>query len=73
MSSNSKNTRHYSCSVEAALDMIGNRWKGTVLYYLLDGKRLNNPTYRHPFFSEILSVTEKDGEINELQRQITWH
>lgn len=34
--------KHYSCSVEAALDAIGNRWKGTVLYYLLDGtKRFN--------------------------------
>ena len=45
----------------------------TIVGALVVRKRLNNPTYRHPFFSEILSVTEKDGEINELQRQITWH
>jgi DNA-binding HxlR family transcriptional regulator len=34
--------KHYGCSVEAAMDAIGSRWKGTVLYYLLDGtKRFN--------------------------------
>lgn len=42
MAKKHKNSKHYGCSVEAALDIIGNRWKGTVLYYLLDGtKRFN--------------------------------
>ncbi|MBE9078610.1 helix-turn-helix transcriptional regulator [Romeria aff. gracilis LEGE 07310] len=29
----------YGCSVEAALDVIGGKWKGVVLYHLLEGKR----------------------------------
>jgi DNA-binding HxlR family transcriptional regulator len=33
---------HVACSVEVALDVIGGRWKGVVLYHLLGGvKRFN--------------------------------
>lgn len=33
---------HSGCPVEAALDVIGNKWKGIILYHLLSGtKRFN--------------------------------
>jgi DNA-binding HxlR family transcriptional regulator len=36
------NNCHYGCPVEAALDVIGNKWKGIILYHLLSGlKRFN--------------------------------
>jgi DNA-binding HxlR family transcriptional regulator len=31
------NNCHYGCPVEAALDVIGNKWKGIILYHLLGG------------------------------------
>src|SRR6186713_1134652 len=34
-----KNNCHYGCSVEAALDVIGDKWKGVVLFHLLSGTK----------------------------------
>lgn len=37
-----KSNCHYGCPVEAALDVIGNKWKGIILYHLMSGtKRFN--------------------------------
>ncbi len=27
----------YSCSVEATMDIIGGKWKGVIIYYLMSG------------------------------------
>lgn len=43
--------RHYDaapgCSMEAALNLINGRWKGVILYHLLDGTMRFNELKRH--------------------------
>jgi DNA-binding HxlR family transcriptional regulator len=48
------NNCHYGCAVEAALDVIGNKWKGVILFHLLDGKKRFNE-----FRKLIPSVTQR--------------
>jgi len=36
----------FACPVEAALDVLGGRWKGTLLYQLLDGPKRNSELRR---------------------------
>lgn len=55
----SKEQRHVSydrpaCPVEATLEMIGGKWKGIVLYYLLDGRMRFSELFR-----QIGCVTER--------------
>ncbi|HSW69276.1 MAG TPA: helix-turn-helix domain-containing protein [Gammaproteobacteria bacterium] len=64
------NSCHYACAVEAALDVIGNKWKGVILFHLLDGtKRFNElkrliPSTTQRMLTLQLRQLEKDDVIN---------
>jgi DNA-binding HxlR family transcriptional regulator len=67
----------YSCSVEATLDVIGGKWKGVIIYYLLNGtkrhselkKLMGNVTQR--MLTLQLRELEVDGLVHrEIYKQI---
>ncbi|BAB04456.1 helix-turn-helix domain-containing protein [Halalkalibacterium halodurans] len=58
------------CPVEATLDVIGGKWKGVILYYLLEEKRRFNelrrlmPGITQRILSLQLRELEKDGIVH---------
>jgi DNA-binding HxlR family transcriptional regulator len=64
------NNCHYNCAVEAALDVIGNKWKGVILFHLLDNtKRFNElrrimPSITQRMLTLQLRELEADGVVN---------
>ena len=59
----------YGCSVEATLDVIGGRWKGVILFHLLEGTKRFNELQRltkgctQRMLTLQLRELEKDGVV----------
>lgn len=67
----------YSCPVEATVEVIGGKWKGIILYHLLDGtKRFNElkrlkPNITQRMLTLQLRELEADGIIHrEVYREV---
>ena len=67
----------YSCPVEAMVEVIGGKWKGVILYHLLDGtKRFNElkrlkPNITQRLLTLQLRELEADGIIHrEVYREV---
>lgn len=72
-----KTAAQYGCPVEATLDVIGGKWKGVILYHLLDGeKRFGElgrllPRVTQRMLTLQLRELEEDGVVHrEIYRQI---
>lgn len=65
-----ENKHFYGCPIEAALDVIGNKWKGVILYHLMEGtKRFNElkrliPSVSQRVLTLQLRELEEDNVIN---------
>lgn len=61
---------HYGCAIEAALDVIGSKWKGVILFHLLEKSlRFNEirrliPSVTQRMLTLQLRELESDGVIN---------
>lgn len=66
------NNCHYACAVEAALDVIGSKWKGVILFHLLSGKKRFNelrrlmPSVSLRMLTLQLRELENDSVINRI-------
>ena len=60
----------FGCAVEAALEVIGGKWKGAILYRLLDKKKRFNelkrffPSLTQRILTQQLRELERDGVIS---------
>jgi len=60
----------FGCPVEAALEVIGGKWKGSILYHLLAGKKRFNeikrlfPSLTQRILTQQLRELERDGIIH---------
>ncbi len=61
----------YGCMVEATLDVIGGKWKGPILYHLLDGrKRFNELRKMFPGLTQrMLTLQLRDLERDGIVRR----
>jgi len=67
----------YGCSIEATLDVIGGKWKGVILYHLMNGtKRFGEFRRLMPYVTQRmltlqLRELEEDGVVHrEVYRQV---
>lgn len=59
---------HFGCSIEAAIEVIGGKWKGIILYHLNSTKRFNElqklmPKITQRMLTKQLRELERDGVI----------